>query len=139
MTPVLPSGGAHWIEPAGSGVSSTVRVIRLTETSAGVFEFDAGTGTAAELVELESGVFTVVPASLSASFVESPSGTLTPTSGTTGATPLIESPTDVFTLTPGTSASDAQLVELDQGVFQILPDSVHRATIYRVGDNVLFY
>jgi hypothetical protein len=136
----LPSSGTHWIEPAASGVATVARPVLLTETSAGVFEFDALTGTPAEIVEESPDVFRIIPASAFASFVESPAGVFTPTPGTSNATPIVEGPAGTFQLIPG-GISNAQLVQTSPGVYEIIPDSARRARAYRLGasNNTVLY
>jgi hypothetical protein len=130
--PILPSGVAPWIEPANSGAAVVARIVLITETSAGVFELDAGTGTSVEAVERAPGVLQLIPSSGFASFVESPTGVFTPTPGTGGATPIVESPAGVFTPTPS-GVTTAQLVQTATGVYEIISTSARRATAFRLG------
>lgn len=112
--PILPSSGAPWIEPAGTGAALAARVVSLRETSTDLFEVEPVplTGAVAQLAETDPGAFAILSDSNRAVLVET-----APSSG-------------IYDLVIG-GVESAVLVETAAGVFEVVPGATRTAEIYR--------
>ena len=67
--PLLPSGGAHWIEPAGSGAAPTARPTALRDGGVDELQFVAGGVAQYELIDTtNTGVYLLQTAGTFAGF-----------------------------------------------------------------------